>query len=192
MATHGLRGVPRSLMVLRARPWSLRTGFSHKAFESTANAPPSHYKEPEPTSFDKLNMSSPSPSTAIDSCGSHGFTLNNAIRVTDGSGIMLIGGEAFKWRPWLTQPDKNAAAQAVWDVKPEAWGLLSLVSPRPDILVIGTGLKTRPLAKGVREHLSSLGIRIEMAATAEAAATYNLLATERGVKEVAAALLPMS
>jgi uncharacterized protein len=60
-----------------------------------------------------------------------------------------------------------------------------------DIIVIGTGIRMRPISKSAREYLSSLGIRVELAATTEAAAAYNLLSTERGLTEVAAALLPL-
>lgn len=43
----------------------------------------------------------------------------------------------------------------------------------------------------LRRHISSLGMRVEILDTRNAAAQYNLLATERGVKDVAAALIPI-
>lgn len=49
----------------------------------------------------------------------------------------------------------------------------------------------RPLSPVVRKHIGSLGMRLEVLDTRNAAAQFNLLATERGVGEVAAALIPI-
>lgn len=59
-----------------------------------------------------------------------------------------------------------------------------------DILIIGTGPSVLPLAPAVRTYLNGLGIRLEVQDTRNAAAQFNLLATERGVGQVAAALIP--
>ena len=59
-----------------------------------------------------------------------------------------------------------------------------------DILIIGTGPNVMPLATAVRTYLNGLGIRLEVQDTRNAAAQFNLLATERGVQQVAAALIP--
>ena len=69
--------------------------------------------------------------------------------------------------------------------------LLRHLYPRPDIIIIGTGPSTFPLAPETRERLADLGIRAEVADTRNAAAQWNLLATERGVGEVAGAMLPI-
>jgi NADH dehydrogenase [ubiquinone] 1 alpha subcomplex assembly factor 3 len=60
-----------------------------------------------------------------------------------------------------------------------------------DLLIIGTGPSTVPIAPATRKHINDLGIRIEAQDTRNAAAQYNLLATERGVEQVAAALVPV-
>ena len=60
-----------------------------------------------------------------------------------------------------------------------------------DILIIGTGATIRPLSPETRRHINSHGIRIEVLDTRNAAAQFNLLATERGVSEVAAAMIPI-
>lgn len=49
----------------------------------------------------------------------------------------------------------------------------------------------RPLAPKTRAFINALGIRIEVADTRNASAQFNLLATERGVGSVAAALIPL-
>lgn len=60
-----------------------------------------------------------------------------------------------------------------------------------DLLIIGTGPSIMPLSPETRRHISELGIRIELLDTRNAAAQFNLLATERGVSDVAAALIPV-
>lgn len=60
-----------------------------------------------------------------------------------------------------------------------------------DLLIIGTGAQIRPLAPPTRLFLQSLGLRIEVVDTRNAASQFNLLATERGTSEVAAVLVPV-
>jgi len=48
-----------------------------------------------------------------------------------------------------------------------------------------------PVALETRAHLNALGISVEVQDTRNAAAQFNLLATERGVGNVAAALVPL-
>lgn len=64
-------------------------------------------------------------------------------------------------------------------------------SDATDLLIIGTGPSTVPLAPAVRKYLNDQGIRLEVQDTRNAAAQFNLLATERGVGQVAAALIPI-
>jgi NADH dehydrogenase [ubiquinone] 1 alpha subcomplex assembly factor 3 len=49
----------------------------------------------------------------------------------------------------------------------------------------------RPISPKTRQYINSLGIRIDIQDTRNAAAQFNLLATERGVGSVAAALIPI-
>ena len=152
------------------------------------------------------------PTTAVDSCMADGFALNSGLKVT-GAGVMLVAGEAFKWRPWLREGrkegtigagaagDDNKGVKSVggslqnkkgqWDVAKHAWGVLDLAWPKPDLLVVGTGRTMLPLSPETRRHINNLGIRVEVQDTRNAAAQFNLLATERGVQQVAAALVPI-
>lgn len=59
-----------------------------------------------------------------------------------------------------------------------------------DLLILGMGPSVLPINKETRRHISELGVRLVVLSTEEAAAHYNLLATERGVWDVAAALIP--
>jgi NADH dehydrogenase [ubiquinone] 1 alpha subcomplex assembly factor 3 len=60
-----------------------------------------------------------------------------------------------------------------------------------DLLIIGTGPNIVPISPATRRYINDLGIRIEVQDTRNAAAQFNLLATERGIDQVAAALIPM-
>ena len=60
-----------------------------------------------------------------------------------------------------------------------------------DLLILGLGPSMRPVAPEVRKHINSFGVRVDVQDTRNAAAQFNLLATERGVDNVAAALIPI-
>ncbi|KAK3691955.1 hypothetical protein LTR37_018315 [Vermiconidia calcicola] len=154
----------------------------------------------------------PAPTTAIDVCMDDGFALNSGLRVT-GAGVLLLGGEAFKWRPWISEgrPAGTIGSGATgddgkgvkspggklqnkkgqWHVDDHVWGVLDLAWPKPDLLILGTGRTILPLSPETRRRISDLGVRVEVQDTRNAAAQFNLLATERGVQQVAAALVPI-
>jgi uncharacterized protein len=60
-----------------------------------------------------------------------------------------------------------------------------------DLLILGMGPSIIPISPETRQQINTLGIRIEVQDTRNAAAQFNLLATERGVGDVAAALIPI-
>lgn len=66
-----------------------------------------------------------------------------------------------------------------------------LIFTLADLLILGLGKEMRPLSPKTRQFINSLGIRIDIQDTRNAAAQFNLLATERGVGSVAAALIPL-
>ena len=137
----------------------------------------------------------PVPTTAIDACLNDGFHLDNGIKITGGSGCLLVAGEAFSWRPWdavsPSQQGDQAAKMGQWDIPGTAWGLLELVWPKPDLLILGTGGRMRQVSKRTRDLVAEMGVRLDVLDTRNAAAQFNLLATERGIGEVAAALVPL-
>ncbi|OIW33993.1 hypothetical protein CONLIGDRAFT_711806 [Coniochaeta ligniaria NRRL 30616] len=154
--------------------------------------------QPPPTDFARMDVlgQTPPPATSIDACLPDGFVLaDGTVTISDGSGALLVAGEAFAWRPWDMTSKKLVNSKGQWDLGPEvleqAFGVLGLVWPRPDLLILGLGPEMRPLSPAVRKHISSLGIRVEVADTRNAASQFNLLATERGVDQVAAALIPV-
>ncbi|TLD31678.1 hypothetical protein PspLS_02021 [Pyricularia sp. CBS 133598] len=136
----------------------------------------------------------PEPEFSISACLADGFKLANGTTVS-GSGLLLVDGEAFAWRPWGDQPStdlKLVNAKGQWELPnpEEALALLGLVWPRPDLLLLGLGAEMRPLCPATRKFITGMGIRVEVLDTRNAAAQFNLLATERGARDVAAALIP--
>ncbi|KAL5411446.1 hypothetical protein PMIN06_002865 [Paraphaeosphaeria minitans] len=177
-----------------------------RAPRSRRDLPSDEGSQPDFAALDVLR-NTVQPATSIDACTSEGFALNNNMRMA-GCGVLLVGGEAYRWRPWLNPQgqkgtvEEDAAredamtgrllnAKGQWEVPDEAWGLLDIVWPKPDLLIIGTGARITPIAPAMRQYLNSLGIRLDIQDTRNAAAQFNLLATERGVQQVAAALIPI-
>jgi NADH dehydrogenase [ubiquinone] 1 alpha subcomplex assembly factor 3 len=180
---------------------TLTTSSHVSAVPRTHTGPPkSHDRGPASTEdtqtdFGALDVlrNTAAPATSIDACTTLGFHLNNGIRTTDGSGILLLGGEAFTWRPWGPSSTIGSllSRTGILNIEPSMFGLLDMLYPKPDLLIIGTGSKLWMLSSQTRAYLESIGIRVEMQDTANASSTYNLLATERGVEGVGAAMLPI-
>ncbi|KAJ5551533.1 hypothetical protein N7535_000523 [Penicillium sp. DV-2018c] len=197
---------------------------------SHAHKPVSHDRGPESkedtqTNFDALNVlgNIPAPTTAIDACLDSGFHLNNGVKVSNGDGLLLVGGEAFAWRPWKAASEGNERgakdamlnSKGQFELDESVWGVLSLVWPKPgmfytfgaewlflggslltfliiaDMLILGVGGSMFHLSPETRRHINELGIRVDVLDTRNAAAQFNLLATERGVTEIAAAMIPI-
>ncbi|KAJ4392054.1 hypothetical protein N0V93_005675 [Gnomoniopsis smithogilvyi] len=168
------------------------------SFHTTARRPRrAHNNEEIPdaaptTDFSRMDMlgQTPAPSTSVDICSSDGFKLNSGVSIYEGKGVLLVGGEAFEWQPWGNDM-RLVNAKGQWEVPEGAWALLDLLWPRPDLLIIGLGPEMRPLSPATRRHLTGLGLRVEVLDTRNAASQFNMLATERGVDDVAAALIPI-
>ncbi|KAK4043289.1 hypothetical protein C8A01DRAFT_13182 [Parachaetomium inaequale] len=160
--------------------------------------------QPPPTDFGQLDVlgSAPVPTTSVDICHEDGFSLNSGVHIAGGSGALLVGGEAFVWRPWEAGSGNSKVggggrgkrlvnAKGQWEVGEEGFAILGMVWPRPDLLILGLGPEMRPLSPVTRRAISNLGMRVEVLDTRNAASQYNMLATERGVEDVAAALIPI-
>lgn len=159
-------------------------------------------EEETQTDFSKMdilaNAGAVTPANSIDACTGDGFHLNNGQQTTGGLGLLLLDGEAFVWTPWDTRTEKSTEGfgklldkRGILNLPPSSLGVLELVYPKPDLLLIGTGRKLWMLGKETRKYLSeTLGIRVDVMDTGNAAAAYNLLATERGITQVAALMIP--
>ena len=191
---------------------SVRNSEPPRSSHTRSNAPATHdrgppSKEDTQTDFGAMDIlgNMAQPATSIDACTSDGFHLNNGIKTSGGSGVLLLGGEAFTWHPWRMMHtgasswgysskeglNSMLSKNGVLEMGSEGWGVLECLYPRPDLLIVGTGGRMQMLGKRTREVLAGLGIRVDVMDTGNAAAAYNLLATERGVDGVGAALLPV-
>ncbi|KAL6850694.1 hypothetical protein ACO1O0_007819 [Amphichorda felina] len=152
---------------------------------------PSQHERTDFASLDVLG-SAPVPSTSVDVCMYDGFGLNSGITIGDGDGALLVSGEAFSWRPWEAVGEKKLLnKKGQLELPRKAFGVLDVLWPRPDLLIIGVGKEIRPLSPETRMILADMGLRVEVLDTRNAASQFNMLATERGVSDVAAALIPL-
>lgn len=59
------------------------------------------------------------------------------MKIVGGSGVLLVGGEAFAWMPWVARQGEGGRRlvneKGQWDVEDEAWGLLGVVWPKPGL-----------------------------------------------------------
>ncbi|CEJ92785.1 hypothetical protein VHEMI08415 [[Torrubiella] hemipterigena] len=186
------RRAPLASLSRAARPCC---SSGRRQFHSTSltlrEKPPS---EPQPTSFQDLDMLGQIavPSTSVDVCMSDGFALNSGITITGGDGALLVNGEAFAWRPWEIKGEKRMLnSKGQLDIPAEALSVFNILWPRPDLLIIGAGKQIVPLSPETRRVLSEMGIRVEVLDTRNAASQFNMLATERGIDDVAAVLIPL-
>lgn len=190
---------PRSLRTTnphnRTRPLSTTpTPLSASSPPTTTDRGPTSTESTQ-TDFSTMDVFSnaPAPTASIDACLPDGFHLDNGVKITGGAGLLLVAGEAFAWRPWAAggrgQTLLNGKGQ--WDTGEGAWGVLRLVWPKPDLLILGLGPGMRPVAPETRGYINAMGIRLDVQDTRNAAAQFNLLATERGVGNVACALIPV-
>jgi hypothetical protein len=97
-----------------------------------------------PTDFSQLDMlaSAPVPTTSVDICHADGFSLNSGVEISGGDGALLVGGEAFVWRPWLAGGNSNKKGKGglvndkgMWEVGEEGFALLGAVWPRPGMFL---------------------------------------------------------
>ncbi len=122
---------------LRCSHRTLVTSSIHRTYPS--NPPKSTDRGPastESTQTDFGNMdvfsNSPAPTASIDACTGDGFHLDNGVKISDGSGLLLVAGEAFRWRPWEAGGrGRLVNGRGQWDVGNGAWGILGAVWPKP-------------------------------------------------------------
>lgn len=134
-----------SQLLLRRQPsaclrYSLRTLATSSVYRAHASNPPKSTDrgpastESTQTDFGNMDVfsNSPTPTASIDACTSDGFHLDNGVKISDGSGLLLVAGEAFRWRPWEAGGrGRLVNGRGQWDVENGAWGILEAVWPKP-------------------------------------------------------------
>ncbi|KAK7203494.1 hypothetical protein BZA70DRAFT_282618 [Myxozyma melibiosi] len=139
--------------------------------------------------FDML-QDLPRPPMSIDTVvGDLGFKLSTGdmFDCRDGTvGCLIIDGEVLEWDfgPYVEGLDAGIVS-----LKKEGLGVLEVVFPRPELLLVGLGGKSRILSEATRNMLMGMGYKIEVTDTINAASNFELLATERP-RQVMVLLLP--
>lgn len=138
------KGLSSQCLHRRQHPACLRSSLRTLVTSSTHRTPPSNppkstdrgpaSTESTQTDFGNMDVfsNSPAPTASIDACTSDGFHLDNGVKISDGSGLLLVAGEAFRWRPWEAGGrGRLVNGRAQWDVGNGAWGILEAVWPKP-------------------------------------------------------------
>lgn len=134
------------------------------------------------------------PINYIDSVKHNGFHLANDILVTspnengDEIGMVLLEGESFEVN--LAHGGYKIVNGFQVDFNPEqVLNVFERIHPKPEIVVVGLGKKSRILLDANRRYFSDLGIQLEVGDSRNAARLFDVLATERP-NVIGALLLP--
>lgn len=136
------------------------------------------------------------PLNSIEVVLSNGFRLKSGKRFTcrdpinHPKALVCLASEAFELD--LSPEPKSESSTSTSEVAPlkgldtgfieleqSVLQFLEIIHPKPEILVIGLGKKSRMLHPNSRKFITGLGIQIELSTTAIAANNFDLLTTER-------------
>ncbi|KAK6203114.1 NADH dehydrogenase 1 alpha subcomplex assembly factor 3 [Scheffersomyces amazonensis] len=154
--------------------------------ESTAN-PADLFKKND------ILMFSDKPINYIESVKENGFHLANNLLITSPDklgniiGTLLIQSETFEIN--LSNNGYQLINGFIINFSEEILNVFAKVHPKPEILVVGLGSKSRMLSESNKKFLSRLGIQLEVGDSSNAANIFDLLATERP-NVIGALLLP--
>ncbi|PPQ94805.1 hypothetical protein CVT25_007442 [Psilocybe cyanescens] len=116
------------------------------------------------------------------------------IQLADGlilpGACMFLEGKVFLWDVPKTDLKSRITEERWKGWSGDLFQILEVVTPKPEMLLLGTGKTLVPPPAFLRTYLSGLGIQLEIMDTRNACSTYNLLSEEG--RRVAAALLPFS
>ncbi|KAJ8097936.1 NADH dehydrogenase 1 alpha subcomplex assembly factor 3 [Lipomyces tetrasporus] len=155
------------------------------------NATPINPSKGGPIQDFDLLQDLPRPPMAIDSVLEDGFLLSDGtVFQCKGStlGLAVVDGQVFEWDFW---PHCTGLDTGLVDITKDGLKMLSLLFPRPELLLVGLGGKSRILSEKTRVLLMGMGYTIEVTDTQNGANNFELLATERP-RQVIALLLPPS
>ncbi|KAK9897390.1 DUF498-domain-containing protein [Cystobasidium minutum MCA 4210] len=143
---------------------------------STASARQSVYDD-----FRNIFDDAERPPVMVDSCSETSFKLTDGIILP--CNAIFHNGTALMW-------DTPPASFDWKDWNKEMFEIFEFTSPKPDILLFGTGRHTLPPPAFLRPYLNSLGIQLDVMDSRNACSTFNLLAEEG--RRVAAAVLTLT
>ncbi|CDK24123.1 unnamed protein product [Kuraishia capsulata CBS 1993] len=152
--------------------------------------------------FDMLALTE-SPQNNIEMISQDAIVFSNLVVVQSPErhtgnilGVLLMDNQIFEVDLGKeTEPDKfglefTQKGSMVHFKDDVCYSLLKTVFPKPELLVLGLGSRSRMLDPRTKQRFHELGIQLEISDTKAGAQSYDLLATERSPTQVAAMLLP--
>ncbi|KAJ7639447.1 DUF498-domain-containing protein [Roridomyces roridus] len=130
-----------------------------------------------PTSLTNILASDTPPAVQVSSVSEDGILLEDGLLLP--AACIFLDGKVFLW----DVPD------SVTQWGREHLAMFEVVVPKPEILILGTGVEMAHPPPSFRSHLAELGIQLDVMSTKNACSTYNLLSEEG--RRVAAALAPL-
>ncbi|KAF8883184.1 NADH dehydrogenase 1 alpha subcomplex assembly factor 3 [Gymnopilus junonius] len=139
-------------------------------------------------SFTNLLADDNPPAVQVASISESGIQLADGLIIP--GACIFLEGKVFLWDvPEINLKSKVTAERwHGWDE--DRFELLDVVTPRPEILLLGTGKTLIMPPPFLRPYLSKHGIQLDVMDTRNACSTYNILAEEG--RRVAAALMPLT
>ncbi|KAI9503729.1 NADH dehydrogenase 1 alpha subcomplex assembly factor 3 [Coemansia spiralis] len=116
-----------------------------------------------------------------------GFRLSNGGMVY--GPMLVVNNEAFLLK--ISPPKQDASGKVVNPLlllDPQALAILDVVTPKPELVVVGGGARLSPLSTDAKKYLTSIGLNVELASTRYASSTFNALSEEG--RNVALLVLP--
>jgi NADH dehydrogenase [ubiquinone] 1 alpha subcomplex assembly factor 3 len=101
------------------------------------------------------NMFDRGPNVGIEVITKKGFVLSNHIKIDQA--LILCNGSPFLWNP----PPRSEGFVPMKDWDLEAFKIFELVSPRPELIMFGTGKEFAPIPEHVRHFFFKLGIQVD-------------------------------
>ena len=101
------------------------------------------------------NMFDRGPNVGIEVITKHGFVLSNHIKIDQP--LILVNGSPFLWNA----PPRSEGLIPMKDWDLEAFKIFELVSPRPELIMFGTGRDFAPIPEHVRQFFFKLGIQVD-------------------------------
>ncbi|TIA86662.1 hypothetical protein E3P99_03622 [Wallemia hederae] len=119
----------------------------------------------------------------IQSIGKSGLTFSDG-KICKGP-VIVVDNKIFLWKVASPTMPFNWGS----GIPKDAFKLFETLTPRPEILLLGTGKSMLPPPPDYTKYLNSLGIQVDIVDTRNACSTYNVLVEED--RNVAAALFPV-
>lgn len=88
---------------------------------------------PPPADLEAMDVlgNTPVPASSITACLEDGFAFQNGLRVDGGDGVLIVGGEVVRWRPWLgAKGMRFVNGKGQWELTQGVLGVLGVVWPR--------------------------------------------------------------